>query len=797
MIRELNYNELKRFDVQNLIANRCIDDESEVLPKIIGQRRAEKALKFGLNVKGMGYNIFVSGMPGLGKTAFAKAFAEEIAKRENRPKDFCYIYNFKNPQYPELLTFEAGKGRAFKEEMEELIGKLIHEFPQVFNDDDFEEEKHEIIRSYQDKRENVIKLITDDARRSNFGVKMTNSGIYFMPIINGEIISEEEYDELCDEIKNDISAKSEEIQTKALETMRQINGFERATQQEIDALEYKVGLFALGRHINKLCEQYKDNERVFSYLLNVKEDILENMDGFMQEDSQESDVLQNIMPWVSKKTKEDFLSKYKVNLLTDNSDSNGAPVIIDFNPTYSNLVGEVEYDSEFGNFISDYMKIRPGLLHKANGGYLILQVKDVISNPHVWETLKRVIRTKKLSIESMREYTSSIAVTSIKPEPIDIDFKLILVGSGFYYDILSEYDDEFQKYFKINAIFDYEMDFEEENIKDLIDFIKNAAKEEGMCSFDCGGISKVIEYSMRLCESQDKLTTRFGRIREILLEASAWAKMDGKETVTAEYIDKAIFEKQYRANVYEEKITELIEKNIIMIETDGDKIAQINGLAVFDTGDHIFAKPTKITATTYVGKSGIINIEKEAEMSGAIHDKGIEVIVGYLGQRYAQDFPLSLSCRVCFEQNYSGVDGDSASSTELYAILSSLADAPIRQDIAVTGSMNQRGEIQAIGGVTYKIEGFFNLCKRRGLTGKQGVIIPIQNISDLVLNDEVIEAVCDGKFHIYSISTTDDGIELLTGIPAGVKNEKGKYPTDSIHGRVYKKLREFYKKSIE
>ncbi|MDR2903236.1 MAG: AAA family ATPase, partial [Clostridiales bacterium] len=399
-------------------------------------------------------------------------------------------------------------------------------------------------------------------------------------------------------------------------------------------------------------------------------------------------------------------------------------------------------------------------------------------------------------IEPTKEYATGITVTSIKPEPVEISVKIILIGSSFYYDLLSAYDEEFHKCFKYRVLFDYEMPYNQKNSANFAAFIKQYARQTGLLPFDFSAVAALLAYAMRLSESQQKLSTRFGHLSELMTEASAWAEMDGKSEISAADIQKAIDEKGKRVDLYEEKLSEMIDENIIMIDTDGAKTAQINGLAVIETDGHIFAKPTRITATTYIGKAGVVNIEKEAEMSGSIHDKGIEVLTGYLGQIYAQEFPLSLSCRICFEQNYSGIDGDSASSTELYAVLSSLSETPIRQDIAVTGSINQIGEIQAIGGVTYKIEGFFDLCKKRGLTGRQGVVIPAANSAELNLKDDVIAAVKDGVFHIYTIQTIDEGIELLTGVPAGTKNDKGKYPPNSIHGMVYKKLKDFYRKSI-
>ena len=539
--------------------------------------------------------------------------------------------------------------------------------------------------------------------------------------------------------------------------------------------------------MSDIIEAFAEETEVYKYLNDVKEDILDNMVDFVAEENEEEDAIQNIMPWVNKKSTEDNLTKYKINLLTDNSGQKGAPVVIDHNPTYANLVGEVEYDNEYGNFSTDFMKIKPGLLHKANGGYLILQAQDILGSPHSWETLRRTLITEKIITEPLREYTTGVAVSGIKPEAIPVDIKIIIVGGAYYYDILYSYDDYFEKLFKVRVDFDYEMKLNDQNISEIIKFVKNhIGKNTKNISFKKCALSRLIEHATRLAERKDRLTTRFNRLTDIIEEAIAWAKSARAEEVTAEHVKKAIQKREYRLNMYEEKLSEMIEEDTVMISTEGEKIGQINGLAVLDTGDHVFAKPSRITATAYMGKAGIVNIEKEAEMSGAIHDKGVQVLIGYLGQTYAKDFPLSLSCRICFEQNYNGIDGDSASSTELYAVLSALSEIPIRQDIAITGSINQHGEIQPIGGATYKIEGFFDLCKKRGLTGDQGVIIPGRNIRDLVLKDEVVEAVKKGKFHIYPISTLDDGFEVLMKLPAA-----------DVHDKVQRKLRSYHRKALK
>ena len=436
-------------------------------------------------------------------------------------------------------------------------------------------------------------------------------------------------------------------------------------------------------------------------------------------------------------------------------------------------MGEIEYDSEFGNLTTDFMKIKSGLFHQANGGYLIVQAHDILSAPHAWEALRSVIKTKEINIDTIRELQGSTATPVLKPEPIPIQFKVIMIGSEYFYNVLSEYDEEFDKFFKIRADFDYEMPRTDENILKITQFIKGFVEREKTLEFDVSAICAIIEYSSRSASRQDKLSTRINYLAEILVESYTWAKLENATIITAKHVQEAIYEKEQRMKLYEEKLDEMLDEEVVMIDTQGSEIGQINGLAVLDMGSYAFGTPSRITATTYVGKSGIVNIEKEAHMSGHTHDKGVQIITGFLGQTYAQKFPMSLSCRVCFEQNYNGIDGDSASSTELYCIISSLSELPIRQNLAVTGSVNQKGEIQAIGGVTQKIEGFFKLCKKRGLTGNQGVIIPLSNVKELVLNDEVIDAVKKGVFHIYPIKHIDEGIELLMDYPAGGKDEDG------------------------
>ena len=802
MANAIHYTQLRRFINPKDLP---FETTAELTPNqgIIGQKRAEKALRFGLGIREKGYNIFVCGLPGTGRTTFAKAFAKADAARQPPPPDLCYVYNFQEPKAPQLLQVPAGIGKMLKADMEELVARLRKELWHVFNSKDFEMNKTAIVKIYQDKRDDRIKDMTEAAQAQNFDVKTTNSGIYFMPIVDGTVISEEDYDSLPPEQKDVIGKNSELIQTQAQQVMREIKSYEKETQAAVEKLEYSTALFTVGRLMSPLFKNYGEHANVVAFLHAAKEDILNNMAGFVEEENEEEESVQALMPWLGRKGTDDGFVKYYVNLLTDNSEAHGAPVVTDFNPTYINLVGEIEYDNEYGNLTTDFMKIKPGLLHKANGGTLILQAHDVLSNSHSWEVLRRVLLTGKITIEPPREYTTGYAVSTIKPEPAAVRLKVVLIGDVYVYDVLSFYDETFLKLFKVYAGFDYEMHTDDENIAETTRFIKRYVDKAQLPDLDRAAVARVLEYSGRLAENQQKMTARLSRVTEILIEAAAWttsghaAESQGNHLITEAHVQKAIAEREARFSLYEDKLTEMLDESFILIDTDGAKIGQINGLAVIDTGEYAFAKPSRITATTYMGKAGVINIEQEAKMSGRLHNKGVQVLSGYLGQIYAQDFPLSLSARICFEQSYSGIDGDSASSTELYALLSSLADLPIRQDLAVTGSINQRGEIQPIGGVTHKVEGFFDLCAKRGLTGQQGVIIPAQNVKDLMLRDHVIEAVRDGLFHIYPIRHVDEGIALLTGTAAGAKNAKGQYPQNSVHSKVRRKLRQFYKRSLD
>lgn len=790
---ELNYKKLRKECNPEIFK---FNDTSELKPLdgIIGQKRAINAMDFGLKIRMSGYNIYMSGVTGSGKTSYARNYLNKAASKEKVPDDWCYIYNFEDPIQPLAVNLPAGTGRRFQKDMDSFIKAVELEISKVFGSKDYEKEKAEIIKEYQAKRNELVEKLNQEVEKHGFKVKTNSTGVYFLPIIDGKTLSMQEYAELDDSVKHEINKKSDEMQQETVEIIHKLREIESNAEKQISDWDNKIALHAVGSLIDELKKQYKEYSKVTDYLDNVQKDILDNIDEFRsnRNNSQE----QTILEYLSRRSGSRTL-KYKVNLFVDNSKHKGAPVIIDFNPTFSNLIGKVEYENELGMVTTDFTKIKPGLIHLANGGYLILQAKDVLSNFHSWEVLKRVLKTKKVEIEDMKDLLGVVAVSTLKPEPIPVDVKVILIGSEYIYRVLYEYDEDFGKLFRIKVDFDYEMDRSRPNIMKLARFICAFCERENTLSFDRTGVASVVDYSSRLVENQNKMTTRFNDIVEILSEACTWAELDKSDLVRSEHVKKAINEKIKRSNKYDEKILEMMKDGTLMIDTEGEVVGQINGLSILDTGDYAFGKPTRITATTYMGKSGIINIEREVDMSGRSHSKGVLILSGYIGQKYAQHIPLSLSASLCFEQLYGGVDGDSASSAELYALLSSLAEVPIKQGIAVTGSVNQRGEIQPIGGATRKIEGFFELCNLRGLTGEQGVIIPYSNIKNLVLKDEVVEAVKEGKFHIYPIKTIDEGIEILTGLKAGKQRKDGSFTPGTVNGLVYEKLKRFAEQAMK
>lgn len=761
-------------------------EELAPLDGIIGQERAVSSMEFGLSIKRHGYNIFVSGLTGTGRSSYTRSIAKKIAAMEKTPDDWCYVYNFINPDKPIAINLPTGIGHILVKDMNRLIKLLKMRIPKAFEGEEYEKQKNQIIQEFQEDSSEIMDDFNKYAKEQGFMLKRSEQGLLTIPVIEGKPIEEEEFINMEASNRKEIEEKSYIVQKHLMDSMKRVKEMEKSTRDKIEQLETKIALITVEQPVSELIEKYKEYKNIRDYLKSVQRDIIQNIEDFRQAEKTQEDDLD------FKINIKDFTIKYKVNLVVDNRDTKGAPVIFEANPKYYNLLGRIEYESNMGVITTNFTKIIAGSLHAANGGYLIINVSDIAKSPESWDGLKRALKNRSIAIENVFTNTSIVS-GGMKPEPIPLNIKVILIGSNYTYHTLYNYDEDFRKLFKIKADFDIDMSSNKDNIKKYAQFISSYCREKDLYHFDSGAVASVIEYSSRLAEHKQKLSTRFNDIVEILYEADAWARLDGSNIVKGVYVKKAIDQKIYRSNRVEEKLQELIDTGVILISTEEMTVGQVNGLSVMDFGDFAFGKPSRITATVFAGEKGILNIEREVEMSGSIHDKGVLILSGYLGEKFAQEFPLTLSANICFEQLYDGVEGDSASSTELYALLSSLSEIPIKQYIAVTGSVNQKGEIQPIGGVNEKIEGFFQTCKHRGLKGCEGVMIPHQNVVNLMLNEEVIQAVEEGKFHIYPVKTIEEGIEILTDMPAGKPDADGFYEEGTLYHLVQNKIEKFAK----
>ncbi len=728
---------------------------------IIGQERAAKAMEFGLKMKGHGYNIFMTGTTGTGKTSYARTLVKQIAVKEAVPDDWCYVYNFKKSAQPLVINLPGEKGFEFCKDIEELVETLKTEIPRVFESDEYDKQKNALVADFQERNHTILEELNEMALQEGFMLKRTTTGFATVPIIDGKTLKPEEFERMEPENKKELERKGSDLQIKALEILRKVQVAEKDIKERGKKLDQQVGLFVVGHLIDFLKDKYSNYPKVVQYLGSFQEDVLEHLELFKGKEEEDSP-----LAFLTKGSNKNDFERYEVNLFVDNREVQGAPVIVENNPTYYNLMGRMEYENALGVLNTSFLKLRPGAFHKANGGYLIVQAKDVLTNVQAWEAMKRVLKTKEIKMENLGDNLGLMAMATLKPDGIPINIKIVMVGNPYIFQVLYHYDEEFKKLFKIKADFDIEMNSTKEHILELAQFIGMYCKREKLRHFDKSGIAKLVEYSARLAGNQEKLSTKFNELTEVIYEANAWAESSESNLISKEYVTKAISQKIYRSNRVAEKLNEITKEGQILIETSGSKVGQVNGLAVLNTGDYSFGRPSKITANSFLGKEGIINIERESKLSGNIHNKGVLILGGYLADKFAQELPLAVSISLGFEQSYDGVDGDSASSTELYAILSSLSGVPIKQNLAVTGSVNQKGEIQPIGGVNEKIEGFFDLCKDRGLDGSHGVMIPHQNTVNLMLKDEVIEAVKKDLFHVYPVETIEQGIEILTGVSA-------------------------------
>ena len=765
--------------------------ECEVCEGIIGQDRALKAIQTGLDIRGLGYNIFVTGMVGTGRTTTIKQLLEKMRKEGEKPDDILYVNNFKTPDEPTLIVLPAGQGIHFKEAMDQLIGMLKSNIPELLKSKYYTEKRDEIVESQQKIQKEILKEFEEEVAQEGFSVIQVQMGMFvkpdLIPVIDGKptpfnqleaMVREGKYPkEKLEELKN----KYEELTDKLEEIFAKLKESEERTRRMLKDWDEESITPIITGGISGIRSQF-EAQKILDYLEDVEQNLIKHIDLFKapQKESKEKDPINPFL-------------EYRVNLLIDNSEIKGTPVVIETNPNYLNIFGSIEATlNRSGVWQTDFTKIKAGSLLKANGGYLVMTALDALVELGVWQTLKRTLKYRTLEIQNLTSMYL-ISTSRLKPEPISLDVKVVLIGDTHIYNLLYFLDADFKKIFKIKSEFDSETEKDDKTIMEYAQFISKICDEDNLNHYDKEGMAAVIEYGTRLAGKQKKISTRFHILADVIREACYWSSKDKSELVNRKHVDKAIEERFERVSLIEDKIQEMIEEGTIMIDTEGSDIGQVNGLSVYAMGEFSFGKPTRITASTAVGRAGVINIEREADMSGRTHNKGVLILGGYLRGKYAQDKPFSLSASLAFEQSYGGVDGDSASSTEVYAILSSLSKLPLRQDIAVTGSLNQKGEIQPIGGVNEKIEGFYEVCRAKGLTGDQGVIIPHQNVQNLMLRQEVIDSVKEGKFHIFPVKTIDEGISILTGVEAGEKQKDGTFPQGTVNHLVDQELQRLAK----
>jgi lon-related putative ATP-dependent protease len=761
---------------------------AELTPRedVIGQARAVKAIEFGLSIRNHGFNIFVSGIPGTGKNSIVKSLVKRISLERPVPDDWCCVNNFKEADRPLAIKLPAGRGREFRQDVGKLIEFMQAEISKVFESKDYAERKTRIVEEVDKAKEALFSDAGKRALELGFQLSITRTGIVKVPLWKGKPLQPQELESLAAEQKRELEEHEKQVDAEIRDFLAKARQLDKEAHEKIHELNRSIAHFAMGHQIDELRDKYSINPRIPEYLSDIEEDILGNLREFLGQTQE--------MPFpVEGMDRASFMERYNVNVIVDNAETKGAPVVEEVNPTYNNLVGRIERKARFGAFYTNFSMIRSGSVLKANGGYLILNVLDVLRNPYSWDALKRIIKNNEVKIEDVTElygFTSG----GIKPEPIPVSLKVIMLGSPWLYYLLNYYDEDFRDIFKVKSDFDTQTATSTGEKMRYANFVSNMAKNDDLLAFDRTAVAEVVDHAVRLAERQNKLSLRFSDLSDLVREASYWATRSGSAVVTSEHVDKALEEKVYRSNLIDERIQEMYTEGTLMVDVTGSVVAQVNGLSVYGIGDFFFGKPSRITSRIYLGKAGIIDIEREAKLSGRIYNKAVLILSGYLGGTYAQDRTLSVSATIAFEQSYGEIEGDSASAAELIALISGIAEVPIKQNLAVTGSINQKGEIQPIGGVNEKIEGFFRVCKNRGLTGDQGVIIPLLNVKNLMLKKEVIEAVREGKFHVYSVTNINEALELLTDLQAGERSEAGVWPEGTVNFLVDKRLKEMSKK---
>ncbi len=775
-------------------------DELTPLDRFIGQDRALDAIRFGLEVDKPGYNLFVTGLTGTGKTSAIKAHLESIIEDMERqekskpPCDWCYAHNFDDPDRPFALSLPAGEGKSLRSRMTYILALLREEMPKVFKSEQFEAERREMEEKGRLTTQEIMGALEQDARSQGFAVQMKQTGMTIFPMVENRAMSPEEYKALEEEQRKSVDEVRNQLMQQTQETMAKVREAEKESWDLIHDHERSAAQHRVADIFRPTVNAYENVPEVNHYLRHLADNVLDHLNLFKDDEAVPSQTAPPMgsAPPSGSGPGNPFLA-FEINLLVDNSDVVTSPIVVEPNPNWGNLFGRIERSATMGTYFSDHSMLKPGSIHQANGGYLVLNARDVLTYPPVWEGLKRVIRNREIRLEDPAEQNGFFVPQGLRPEPIPLDIKVIITGDESTYRLLTTVDNEdFWDLFKVKAEFDNKVDITPDNIDAYCAFICRTCEDEGLRAFDANGAARVIEFAARMVSDQKKLSTRFGQIKDLLIESDYWAGQASCDLVLGEHVEQAVNKKIHRLNIVEERAQEMVENGSVLLDFTGSVVGQVNGLAVYDLGDFSFGRPSRITAQTFAGREGVINIEREASLSGSTHDKGVLILSGYLGAKFGQERPLTLSSSLCFEQSYDGVDGDSASSTELYAIMSSLSGLPLKQNLSVTGSVNQMGEIQPIGGVNQKVEGMFDVCRIAGLTGDQGVMVPHQNLRNLMLRADVVAAIKEGKFHIYSVRTIDEGLEILTGVTAGERGLHGELPEGTVNGLVEKRLRELH-----
>ncbi|MFW9883515.1 MAG: AAA family ATPase [Candidatus Thorarchaeota archaeon] len=753
------------------------------LDNIVGQNRALEALRFGLMIEDKGFNVYVAGIPGTGRTTAVLRFVSQLAAKKHAASDWCFVTNFEDQYHPRALELPAGRGWQLAMHMESFIDMTQVTLAQMLESEEYITQRNHLYQTYRGRQQQIGNRMEEEALLAGFVLQRSKTGLVILPVVNDTPLTEEMLENLPEKARTEIEGRRNALEKEMRTLFRKMRGLEQDLHEALQKMEREAVQFVLSPLIDDVEEKFRDLPKVSQWIRDVAEDITDNLHIFIG--LTEADPVDDTNVAQTRSISSDeFSQRYHVNLIADNVGADGAPVVILANPSYSNLFGTIEKEPRYGGLKTDFTMIRPGALQKANGGYLIIPARELLSTPNVYHALKRALEHGEIVIDDPPVAGGLFMAKSLRPEPIPLEVKVVLIGEDAIYRELYDKDPEFRQLFKVKAEFDTTMARTPENVNIFGSFICMIHKKEGVRSLRVDSIAEIIDYSSRLAENQKELSIRFDIISDIIREANFYAGEDGSVTIEREHIKRTLEQRVYRLDLYADRLRRLVENDIILLDLEGEAVGQVNGLSIATVAGYSFGQVSRITASASPGYGRVLDIERESNLAGPIHTKGVLILGGYLANKYGEEKPISLSARIVFEQSYGAIDGDSASTAELYAILSALSGIPVQQRFAVTGSVNQHGTVQAVGGINEKIEGFFQLCKVKGLTGHQGILIPKANIQNLMLGDDVVGAVRAGSFHIYAIETVDEGIELVTGVPAGVRQDNGKFPPETINGLV-------------